>query len=160
MKTLILRRTYRPAQGPYSIGHLYDGEGNYICDTIEDTDRGLRQDMNPNVISRLKVKSKTAIPTGRYRLTIDVVSPKFSLKPYYQEYCQGKVPRLLDVPGFEGILMHMGSTERSSAGCVIVGYNTQKGRVTDSQKAFERLYRILRRYRDAGHAMYIEIKYS
>lgn len=157
MKTITLRRTFRPPQGPYTIGHLYDGDGKYICDTIEDTDRGLRNDMTAEAVLRFKVKAKTAIPTGTYALTIDVVSPKFSLKKYYMDYCCGKVPRILNVPGFEGILMHMGSSERSSAGCVIVGYNTVKGRVTNSQAAYERLYRILQRYRQQGHKLYIKI---
>ncbi len=157
-KTITLDRRYRPAHGLYSIGHLYDAEGNYICDTIEDTDRGLTQDMPLDEIRRIKVKSKTAIPRGTYRVTLDVVSPKFSLKPYYKKFCGGKVPRLLDVPGFDGILIHKGVTEKSSAGCIIVGYNTIKGMVTRSQSCFERLYRILKGYRDQGHEIYICIR--
>ena len=157
MKTLTLDRRYRPATGLYSIGHLYDADGHYICDTIEDTDRGLTQDMPLDDIRRIKVKSKTAIPRGRYRVTLDVVSPKFSLKPYYKAFCSGKVPRLLDVPGFEGILIHKGVTERSSAGCIIVGYNTVKGQVTSSQACFERLYRLLDNYRKQGEKIYINI---
>ena len=158
MKTLTLDRRYRPATGLYSIGHLYDADGHYICDTIEDTDRGLTQDMPLDDIRRIKVKSKTAIPRGTYRVTLDVVSPKFSLKPYYKKFCGGKVPRLLDVPGFDGILIHKGVTEKSSAGCIIVGYNTIKGMVTRSQSCFERLYRILKGYRDQGHEIYICIR--
>ena len=142
MKTITLDRRYRPAHGLYSIGHLYDADGKYICDTIEDTDRGLTQGMKVEDILKVKVKSKTAIPRGRYRVTLDVVSPKFSLKPYYKNFCGGKVPRLLDVPGFDGILIHKGVSERSSAGCIIVGYNTVKGMVTSSQAAFEKVYKI------------------
>ena len=157
MKTLTLDRRYRPATGLYSIGHLYDADGHYICDTIEDTDRGLTQDMPLDDIRRIKVKSKTAIPRGTYRVTLDVVSPKFSLKPYYKKFCGGKVPRLLDVPGFDGILIHKGVTEKSSAGCIIVGYNTIKGMVTRSQACFERLYRLLDSYRKQGEKIYINI---
>ena len=158
MKVITLDRRYRPAHGLYSIGHLYDADGNYICDTIEDTDRGLTQEMTVEDILKVKVKSKTAIPRGRYRVTLDVVSPKFSLKPYYKKFCGGKVPRLLDVPGFDGILIHKGVSERSSAGCIIVGYNTVKGMVTSSQAAFEKVYRILKGYRDKGEKIYIEVK--
>lgn len=158
MKTITLDRRYRPAHGLYSIGHLYDADGKYICDTIEDTDRGLTQGMKVEDILKVKVKSKTAIPRGRYRVTLDVVSPKFSLKPYYKNFCGGKVPRLLDVPGFDGILIHKGVSERSSAGCIIVGYNTVKGMVTNSQSAFEKVYRILKGYWDKGEKIYIEVK--
>ena len=126
----------------YCIGHLYV-DGKYVCDTIEDVDRGMTQTMPDVQLKKLKVPLQTAIPTGMYRVTLGVVSPKFSQKPYYRNFCGGRVPRLLTVPAFDGILIHMGSTEKSSAGCLIVGYNTIKGRVTDTQKAFEKLYNIL-----------------
>ncbi len=127
----------------YCIGHVY-ADGKYVCDTIEDTDRGLDQQWPLQRIAAKKVKSKTAIPTGTYRVTLNVVSPKFSQVAYYKRFCNGRVPRLLQVPGFDGILIHKGSTERSSAGCLIVGYNTVKGRVTDSQRAFEQLYALIK----------------
>ena len=127
----------------YCIGHIY-ADGKYVCDTIEDTDRELDQQWSLQQIAAKKVKSKTAIPTGTYKVTINVVSPKFSQVAYYKKFCNGRLPRLLQVPGFEGILIHKGTTERSSAGCLIVGYNTVKGRVTDSQRAFEQLYALIK----------------
>lgn len=154
---ITLDRRYRPASGLYSIGHLYDADGRYICDTIEDTDRGLTQNIPLDDIRRIKVKSKTAIPRGTYRVTLDVVSPKFSLKPYYKRICDGKVPRLLDVPGFDGILIHCGISQRSSAGCIIVGLNTIKGRVTNSERCFEKLLGILRGYAEKKRRIYIKI---
>ena len=122
----------------YTIGHLYV-DGEYVCDTIEDTDRGLRQDMSLAEIRKIKVCRQTAIPTGIYRLTTDIQSPKFSKIQYYKDYCNGFMPRILNVPGYDGILIHRGSSANSSAGCIIVGYNTIKGRVTGSQKAWEKL---------------------
>lgn len=70
---------------------------------------------------------------------MNVQSPKFSQMEYYRKYCKGYMPRILDVPGYDGILIHCGSSANSSAGCLIVGYNTVKGRVTDSKKAWEKL---------------------
>lgn len=122
----------------YTIGHLYV-DGEYVCDTVEDTDRGLYQGMDMKELARIKVKSKTAIPTGTYRITMNVQSPKFAQYDYYKKYCKGYLPRLLEVPGFEGVLIHRGGSADSSAGCLIVGYNTIKGRVTDSRKAWEKL---------------------
>lgn len=138
---VLLKRIYNCST--YCIGHIYV-DGTYVCDTIEDTDRGLDKLWPLSKILKTKVKSKTAIPTGMYTLTLNIVSPKFSQVEYYKNFCKGRLPRLLKVPGFEGILMHKGSTERSSAGCLIVGYNTVKGCVTNSQEAFEKLYNILR----------------
>ena len=95
--------------------------------------------MTDKEIAKIKVRKQTAIPTGTYKLTMNVKSPKFSQYTYYKHYCNGYMPRLLDVPGFDGILIHRGSSANSSAGCIIVGYNTIKARVTDSQKAWEKL---------------------
>ena len=138
---LRLERTYNCKT--YCIGHLYI-DGKYYCDTIEDKDRGLTQSMPLYEIKKIKVKSQTAIPAGTYRVTLNVKSPKFSQKQYYYQFCQGYMPRLLNVPGFDGILIHRGTNQDSSAGCIIVGWNKVKGMVVDSTKAFEGLYNRLK----------------
>lgn len=156
---LILERVYNCKT--YCIGHLYyltedeDRIKKYICDVIEDTDRGLDESMTLEEIEQKKVYAKTAIPTGKYQVTLNVVSPKFNLKPYYRKFCDGKVPRLLGVKGYDGILIHIGINQNSSAGCLIVGYNKIKGQVVQSQAAFEKLYRLLI---TAKHGIEIEIK--
>lgn len=122
----------------YTISHIYIN-GEYVCDAVEDYDRGLDQSMTEKEIAKIKVRKQTAIPTGTYQLTMNIISPKFSQMEYYKKYCKGRMPRLQKVPGFDGILIHRGSSANSSAGCVIVGYNTIKGKVTNSQKAWEKL---------------------
>lgn len=139
---LELRRIFNCTR--YSIGKLY-ADGKYVCDTIEDYDRGLDQKMTEEQIRKIKVYRKTAIPVGTYKVTLNVQSPSFAKKPYYKNYCNGYLPRLLNVPGFDGILIHRGSSADSSAGCLIVGFNTIKGRVTDSQRAWEKLMIILKK---------------
>lgn len=131
----------------YCIGQLYV-DGNYICDTIEDTDRLLDQSLDIKNIYKAKVPGRTAIPTGTYKLTVNIRSPKFSKYKYYMLFCHGKVPRLLSVPGFDGILIHRGVDQNSSNGCIIVGYNKVKGKVENSQEAFEKLYNILKSAKD------------
>ena len=124
----------------YSIGKLYVN-GEWLCDVVEDYDRGLDQSMTLSEIAKIKVKRLTAIPTGTYKVTMNVQSPKMSQMKYYADFCKGYLPRLLNVPGYDGILIHCGSSAASSAGCIIVGYNTIKGKVTDSRKAWESLMR-------------------
>ena len=122
----------------YAIGKLYIN-GEWVCDTVEDTDRGLDDSMTEEQIRRLKVYSKTAIPTGTYRITMNVQSPKFSQYAFYKSLCKGYLPRLLKTKGFDGVLIHCGSSANSSAGCLIVGLNTIKGRVTSSQATYKKL---------------------
>ena len=126
----------------YSIGKLYI-DVQYFCDTVEDKDRGLTDKDSLDKIKATKVYAKTAIPLGTYKITMGVISPKFSKKAYYKSFCNGRMPRLLNVKGFDGILIHRGSNADSSAGCIIVGKNTVKGGVTDSQYYFEKLYKVL-----------------
>lgn len=134
---LTLRRIAK--KSTYTIGKLYI-DGVYFCDTIEDTDRGLYQGQSLETIKKIKVYAKTAIPRGTYKVTLNVVSPKFSQKKIYQDICKGKVPRLLDVPGYEGVLIHIGNSAEGSAGCILVGENKIVGRVINSTETFRKLY--------------------
>ena len=89
----------------YTIGRLYINS-EFICNTIEDTDRGLTQSMSEEEIKSKKIYGKTAIPSGRYKILMNVVSPKFSQKEFYMNVCKGKVPRLEGIKGFSGVLIH------------------------------------------------------
>lgn len=140
-----------------TIGKLYVN-GVYQCDTLEDKDRGLKQTDSAAKIKGVKVYSQTAVPTGRYAVTLKVYSPKFGAKPYYKEFCGGRVPRLLNVPGFEGILIHRGYNENSTAGCLLVGKITVGDVLSDSQKCFEELYKKLKEASDKGEEIHIVIE--
>lgn len=132
-----VKRLYKKAN--YTIGKIYV-DGQYISDTLEDTDRGLTQDMPNDEIAKKKVFGKTAIPSGEYDVTLSVISPKFGKMPYYKEVCGGRLPRLLSVPGFYGVLIHVGAAADNTEGCILVGYNKQKGRLVDGKEAFKKLY--------------------
>lgn len=140
MKNLELKLERIFSNDKYTIGHLTI-DGNKVCDTLEDTDRGLVSAQPLDVIKGKKVSGKTAIPTGKYAVAMNVQSPRFVQKTYYKQFCNGFLPRLLDVPGFDGILMHIGNTEKDTEGCILVGYNRVKGQVINSRQAFEKLMR-------------------
>ena len=128
----------------YTIGRLYV-DGTYVCDTLEDTDRGLTSAMSSGEIRLKKVAGKTAIPTGTYRLTLTERSPKYSDFGRYgwaRRY-NGCLPRLKGVPGYEGVLMHVGNTAADTEGCILVGENKVVGKVVNSQSTFHRLMSIL-----------------
>lgn len=152
---LTLDRRYK--KDTYSIGKLYV-DGAYFCDTVEDKDRGISDKDSLEKIKKVKVYAKTAIPLGTYKITMGVISPKFSQKAYYKSFCNGRMPRLLNVKGFDGILIHKGSNANSSAGCIIVGKNTVVGGVTSSQFYFEKLYKLLDDAYKRGESIELEIQ--
>ena len=137
---LLLKRMAKMEK--YTIGKLYI-DGEYFADTLEDTDRNLTSTMSKDKIAKVKVYGKTAIPTGTYVVDMNTVSPKFGKRSWAQPY-GGKVPRLQDVPGYEGVLIHPGNTADDTSGCILVGRNKVKGQVVESQNTFHSLMNILK----------------
>jgi len=132
---LRLRRIAR--KGTYTIGRLYVS-GARFCDTLEDTDRGLTDTMTEAQIRRVKVYGRTAIPAGTYHVDMGTTSSKFSSRSWARPYA-GKIPRLLSVKGFDGVLIHPGNTDADTLGCILVGENKQVGKVLNSQATWARL---------------------
>lgn len=137
----------------YTIGKLYV-DGMYVCDVVEDKDRGLAQSLPVSVNIAKKRKGMTAIPIGRYRVTLEVQSPKYSKFKSY-EWCKGYLPRLINVPAFDGILIHAGNSAADSAGCLLVGENRVVGKVLNSMITLKKLYAILK---TANDPIYITIE--
>lgn len=123
-------------------------DGKRFCETLEDTDRGLRDSMSIGQIKSLKKPHITAIPTGVYEVNLNTISPKFGSRSFYKEVCKGKVPRILNVKGFDGILIHAGNKAEDTDGCILVGRNKVVGQVVDSQATFRELYKILSNSKD------------
>lgn len=140
----------------YTIGKLYVN-GVYLCNTCEDVVRDLNKDGDLNDAGEGKVYGKTAIPYGLYEVTMKVKSPKFSQRPAYS-WCSGYLPRLLNVPYFDGILIHAGNTAEDSAGCILVGENKVKGQVINSMATLKKLVTILKRASDSGEKIWISIE--
>ena len=136
MKLRLVRRYKLPA---YTIGKLYI-DGAYFCDTLEDADRGLNDTMSFSEIARRKVYGATAIPYGTYPIDMDTISPKYAKRnAAYTRAFGHKMPRLVGVKGYEGVLIHPGNTASDTYGCILVGRNTVKGKVLQSQATWKRL---------------------
>lgn len=133
-------------------------DGKWFCNCLEDTDRGLDNSMSEDMIRTLKKPSITAIPIGTYEITLDVISPKYSKVQFYKDVCNGKVPRLKNVKGFDGILIHAGNTEHNTNGCLLCGLNKIKGQVVNSKETFKQLYKLLQDGKSRGEKIIIKIE--
>ena len=100
-----------------TIGELSVNNGIFACQTLEDT------------VRRVKKFGETAIPCGTYKVEL-IQSPKFG-------YC----PHLLEVPYFDGILIHNGNSPVDTHGCLLAGQydKAQKNWVGQSRTTFKAL---------------------
>jgi hypothetical protein len=89
-----------------TLGVLVDGGGEFLCFTLEDAVREQRG-VPVNV---WKIPGKTAIPVGRYRLTLET-SPRFGPETL----------TINGVPGFVGIRVHSGNDDGDTDGCPLLG---------------------------------------
>ena len=103
--------------------------GVFECFILEDKDRGLRKDMPISELMVMKIKTKTAIPKGRYEIVVSF-SDKF----------QKMLPLLLDVPAFAGIRIHPGNTDVDTEGCLLPGKTKSPDGVGSSRIAFTALF--------------------
>lgn len=140
----------------YTIGKMYI-DGEYVCDTLEDKDRGLTSNMSVAQICGVKVHGETAIPTGRYLVDMKTVSPRFGGRAQYQ-FCKGRLPRLCNTPGYQGVLIHCGNTAKDTEGCILVGENKEKGKVLNSTATFRKLYPILKAADERGEQIWTIIE--
>jgi hypothetical protein len=110
-------------------------DSRYECFTLED------------VVRPEKIAGETAIPAGRYQITI-TRSPRF----------RRPLPLLHDVPEFRGIRIHPGNTAVHTAGCLLVGQGRATNRVTRSRKAMEALQPKLAKALADGDRVWIRIE--
>ena len=153
MKLKVARRWKKAT---YTIGRFYI-DGVYYCNTLEDRDRGLKQTDSLTYIKARKVAGETAIPTGTYIVSMNTTSPKYAGVPFYWNFCKGKMPRLLAVPGFDGILIHPGTDALDTRGCILVGKNTKVGKLTQSKETWKQVCKLMIEAAERGEQITIEI---
>ncbi len=154
MLRFILHRQ-RLAGSPCCMGRL-SLDGHILCDTLEPPSHGLTSATDPRTIRAIKRLGRSAIPAGVYRLVLGY-SPRFSPRPFYKGF-GGLLPRLLQVNGFDGVLIHCGNTVVDTCGCILVGRRADSSTLVESQKTYDRL---MRQYwlpaTRRGEPMFIEI---
>lgn len=148
---LKLIRKYK--KDTYTIGKLYI-DGAPVCETLEDKDRGLGQHMTEEEIKKSKVYGKTAIPSGRYRVTF-TYSPKFAKCSYA---INGMIPLILNVKGYSAIRIHAGNDQDDTEGCVLLGENKAVGKVLNSKITCEKVFRMMYLAFKADAPIWIDIK--
>ena len=132
--------------GETTLGLLFI-DGKYFCYTLEDTYR------------KVKVKGKTRIPKGVYsvdfnRYDTDLTVKYRKTRPWFLYHLH-----VQNVPGFEGIYIHSGSTHEHTDGCLLVASSiysdNAKSSIFNSKITFEKLYKLLKPKLDAGERIRI-----
>lgn len=150
---ILLQRIFNCQE--YCVGRLY-WDSLYLCDTIEDTDRGMKDSWSIERILSVKIPGKTAIPKGTYKV-VGTVSPKFKNRTWAKRY-GGVVPEIQDIKGYSGVRIHPANRATELLGCIAPGKNTVKGAVTQSQVCYYRLMDKLTKVWSEGYETYITIQ--
>jgi hypothetical protein len=127
-------------------GKLYVN-GHFECFILEDVDRGLKEGMPDAEVLERKIKHQTCIPAGQYKIIIN-----HSLR------FKRKLPLLLNVPGYEGIRIHMGNSDANTSGCLLPGEARTIDWVANSKKAFDKLFAKIETALAAGEDAWITIQ--
>ena len=103
--------------GDTTLGRLFV-DGKFCCYTLEDK------------VRNKKIYGQTAIPYGKYDVDIT-----------WSNHFNRKMPLIKNVKGFSGIRIHTGSTNKDTAGCLLVGKEiTPDNKLKNSRVAFNELY--------------------
>jgi len=136
MQFLLSRDEFTPQS---TIGRLY-ANGTFVCYTLEDFDRFMEDGGE-------KVQDKTAIPRGKYNVTVN-----------FSERFQKKMPLVMNVPGFTGIRIHSGNTDKDTEGCILVGMGKTIDRVNQSRDAVSVVVALIDKAISSGESVTLEVQ--
>lgn len=137
--TLTLRR--EPTVAGVTHGTLAI-DGAHLCMTLEDAVR----ERAGVPVAEWKVPAQTAIPAGRYPVTL-TFSARF----------QRVLPLLAGVPGFSGVRMHSGNVIDDTEGCILVGLTRAKTSIGSSRLALAALMARLHAAHEIEESVTIDI---
>lgn len=122
-------------------------DGEFSCFTLEDEHRDV------------KVPGETRIPAGTYKVELQRAGK------LHEKYL-GKFPgehqgmlTLQSVPGFTGVMIHIGNTEAHTEGCILLGdVAMASGELASSTQAYRRIYTKVVQAMARGEAVTIEVR--
>ncbi|WP_417588760.1 DUF5675 family protein [Owenweeksia hongkongensis] len=135
--------------GDTTLGLLFYN-GKFYCYTLEDTFR------------ETKIAGQTRIPKGTYKLgfnkSLTGLTQKYRDKyPWFEYHLH-----LKNVPGYEGIYIHVGNYHKDTDGCILladgIGAKDSQLMVTHSQQAYKRFYLQIKKVLDREEQVRICIK--
>jgi hypothetical protein len=143
MELTLYRYDFKPK---YAQGLLFLN-GEFFCDTIEDTVRELGA----------KVPGETAIPYGRFKIELRKIGKMTrKYKRRFPAIHKGML-WLRNVLNFKYIYIHVGNKPEDSLGCILVGEKSAPGLVGNSNETYAKLYPILTEAMESGEEVYITI---
>lgn len=153
MKLVVLRIS---SQNDSTNGLLMEEDSNgrlhFLCYTLEDEHR------------ENKISKETRIPAGIY--TIKLRKEGGFHNRYIRKFPDIHIGMLhvVNVPGFEYILIHIGNTDEDTAGCLLVGntqssnLKTKDGFIGSSTDAYKFIYPKIAKAIESGENVTIEYK--
>ncbi len=137
MRELLLTRdVFNPEE---TLGSLWI-DGKLFGYTCEDKDRYLE-------CGGAKIYGSTAIPRGRYRLSV-TLSNRF----------KKLLPILHDVPQFSGVRIHAGNTHKDTEGCILLGQERTDDGVRLCRRVIEGLIEYIREAEHEGDDVWLTIR--
>lgn len=150
MKLEVLRFSSGKDSTSGALFSVVEGVKTFLCYTLEDEYRDN------------KVYSETRIPAGIYEIrfrTVGGFHAKYSKR--FQDIHKGML-HIVNVPGFDYILIHCGNTDEHTAGCLLVG-DTQNNNMVEedgfigrSTAAYKRIYPKIAKALEQGEEVTIE----
>lgn len=143
MEITVVRDTFLPT---ITFGKL-SIDGVPKCDTLEPTYR----EVPGQPVASWKVQNQTAIPVGRYPVTIRN-SPKF----------ERDMPHIENTPGYTQVMIHWGNWAKDTDGCTLVGtgraMQSDNGpMVTSSKTAFAPIFDEIQAALNAGQEVWYTV---
>jgi len=131
----------------FTIGRLYIDDV-LECYTLEDEKRDV------------KVMHETRIPSGKYEIKLRTFGGHHEkYKVRFKDIHKGML-WLQDVPKFKDILIHCGTSEKDTSGCLLLvtNVNLVTGIGSQSSLAYAKVYPKIANELEKGNKVFIEIK--
>lgn len=127
--------------GKESIGELYVNSSHFAY-TLEDQVREIKG----QPVATWKVQNETAIPEG-----------KFEVRMTFSNRFQRIMPELIGVPGFAGVRIHGGNTDKDTDGCILCGQMKDGMGIHNCAHVLEQLSAMIQSTIDQGARVWMTV---